>query len=37
MEFATYLNDYGLPLVFAVAFLSCLAVPIPASLIFMAA
>ena len=37
MEFAAYLNDYGLPLVFAVAFLSCLAVPIPASLIFMAA
>lgn len=36
-EVAALLFEHGLPLVFLVAFLSCLAVPVPASLVFMAA
>lgn len=36
-EIAELLYGWGTPLIFAVAFLSCLAVPVPASLLFMAA
>jgi len=31
------INAYGLPLIFFIAFASCLALPVPASLVFMTA
>lgn len=33
----TLVAEYGVPIVFVVTFLSCLAVPVPSSLLMMAA